>query len=515
MVSVQTKVFLCVSLMIVGSHFASHTLSPIKDNVKKELGLSNTEFGLLQSSELLFQTLTPFIGGAVADVIGPGKSSLLASGAILGGEFLLAFASTVLPTKYQFLVLNLGQLVFGLGAGWIVTVLELILVRAFPQHSLAFAMGSLFAMGKLSSFLATGMSVHIVDWLGFYGGVFWVGLIFTLLSLVASVVYSSLSDSVAYETEDNQEKGDEYDMAEVAKDDFNLEDNNEESIFRLLPHNHTYNWKGPVIALLSFDDCTWFYLLVLRLLIGATWTPFAHLASNIVKHMYGVPDAEAAWQASLILALPILMGPFFGFILDRVSLSPAPQPYFVSLGFLFVFLSFLFMDPLVASSPYPSLVMFALALGCGPLALATLPPILVKGQHHVKQPMLGSLLGMQSSITHMVGSLMDTITGWVQDHYANAYPLDPRNGYTQVMSLLKFFSCLGFIASVLFVVLWFPPSFLRSNANQHHWTRVSDSKDDSILNFPLRRYLCVFFAVCIFVVSWGTFFFVLVFSKWL
>ncbi|KAI0223238.1 hypothetical protein L0F63_005173 [Massospora cicadina] len=467
--------------------FPSHTLAPIKDIVKKELDITNTEFGLLQSSELLFQTLTPFIGGAVADVVGPGRSSLLATGAILSGELLLVFASTALPIKHQFLVLNIGQLLFGLGAGWIVTVLELILVRAFPQHTLALAMGTLFAMAKLSGFLATGVAVHIVEWLGFYGGVFWVGLGFALTSLLASAVYAGLSRQENFlpreEKEQDQEREDSFTMLELT----------------------TATCSNEAIH----DN-------------GATWTPYVHLVSNITKYMYTLSDVDAAWQASLVLSLPILLGPIFGFILDRVSQSPAPQPYFgkdivnfcthilACLGSLFVVLAFFLMDSSVVFSPYPSLVLFALALGCGPLALATLAPLLVKPQQPGKPLMLGALIGMQSSITHMVSSLMDTVTGWVQDHYATLNPTDPRNGYTQVMTLFKFLACTGFLSSLLFIFVWFPPTFIKPKFSQHRWSEIAQvgSRPD----FPLRRYVYLAIALLIFAISWGTFILVLAFA---
>ncbi|RUP09021.1 hypothetical protein BC936DRAFT_140104, partial [Jimgerdemannia flammicorona] len=41
--------------------------------------------------------------------------------------------------------------------------------------------------------------------------------------------------------------------------------------------------------------------------------------SNIVKHRYGITDMAAAFYASVILAVPVVVYPFLGLFLDRVG----------------------------------------------------------------------------------------------------------------------------------------------------------------------------------------------------
>ena len=70
---------------LTGSVSASYILGPLKSRLQREMGTSNTEFGLLLSAYSLNNTWTPLIGGILASRLGTTLTSILATGAILLG----------------------------------------------------------------------------------------------------------------------------------------------------------------------------------------------------------------------------------------------------------------------------------------------------------------------------------------------------------------------------------------------------------------------------------------------
>ena len=64
---------------------ATNILGPLKSRLQREMGTSNTEFGLLLSAYSLNSTWTPLIGGILASRLGTTLTSILATGVILLG----------------------------------------------------------------------------------------------------------------------------------------------------------------------------------------------------------------------------------------------------------------------------------------------------------------------------------------------------------------------------------------------------------------------------------------------
>jgi len=89
--------FLCISdALLVNSCpgiSATNILGPLKSRLQRELGTSNTEFGLLLAAYSLNSTWTPLVGGVLASRLGTTMTSILATGIIFLGMF--AFPSCV------------------------------------------------------------------------------------------------------------------------------------------------------------------------------------------------------------------------------------------------------------------------------------------------------------------------------------------------------------------------------------------------------------------------------------
>ncbi|KAI9298957.1 MFS general substrate transporter [Neoconidiobolus thromboides FSU 785] len=423
--------------MSIGSHFAAHTLAPIKDNLKRELNITNTQFGLLQSSLLLFQTVTPIVGGILSDELGTELTSFYATLAIFIGELLMAIAATFMPRSIQFFVLGLGQCLFGLGAGGIVTIQETILVNTFLAENLSLAMGSLFAIGKLSGFLASGLVAHLVEWFNFYGSIFWFTTILTFISFSLSIIYMKLSKA-----QDKIHPFIPLNADIQVPEEYELTNN--EDIIQVKKVNFKQRLLLVYDTILNFDFITWYYVVVLTLSFGSIWTPFLHLASNLILHTFDTTQVAAGWQASISLGLPIILCPLFGFLVDRFN---KPQPQFIISASVCLLVCFLILDSSIINSPIPSIVLFAISLGCGPLSLATIAPdlLLLKGKHDFK---VGTLLGLHRAVDHMGSSLLDTLLGYAQDHTQ-----DKAKDYGIVLGIFKYLTVANLVASVVFYLL--------------------------------------------------------------
>nr|CAG8517109.1 13088_t:CDS:10 [Entrophospora candida] len=160
---------LCALSLAVGSHYAAHTLGALKSTIKKELGITNSEYGIIQSSVSLVNTILPFLGGVFIDTFGTSLGSILATFLIAAGNILVALSTHLI----SFHVMVLGRIMYGIGSGTIVTIQTAILSHWFKGKGLAIAVGVQIAAARLSSFLANLTVIPITRVTGFYGYAFW------------------------------------------------------------------------------------------------------------------------------------------------------------------------------------------------------------------------------------------------------------------------------------------------------------------------------------------------------
>ncbi|RKP23751.1 hypothetical protein SYNPS1DRAFT_24174 [Syncephalis pseudoplumigaleata] len=136
----------------------------LKGQVKKELRISNSQYGVLQSSVAIVNTVLPLLAGLFVDTFGTQVGSILATSLIAAG-YVLAATSTSLAS---FPLMVVGYVMYGLGSGSITVVQGAIRSHWFRGKGLA------IAMGLEASYLSMATVVLISQWTGFYGWAFWV-----------------------------------------------------------------------------------------------------------------------------------------------------------------------------------------------------------------------------------------------------------------------------------------------------------------------------------------------------
>ncbi|CAG8578995.1 2612_t:CDS:2 [Gigaspora margarita] len=183
----------------VGSHFAAHTLGALKSIVKDELGITNSQYGIIQSSASLVNTILPILGGVFIDTFGTTTGSILATSLIAAGNILVALSTNL----RSFPMMVSGRILYGIGSGTIITIQTTILSHWFKGKGLSIALGIQIATARLASFLANLTVVPIKRVAGFYvisSAVFLTASIyllgFTLLTPVIGMLLFSISLSL-------------------------------------------------------------------------------------------------------------------------------------------------------------------------------------------------------------------------------------------------------------------------------------------------------------------------------
>lgn len=81
---------LCVITLPIGHTWTGSALGPLKNTLRNELGITNTQFGVLSSADAFVNTVLPIVGGLILDWWGPNVVTLCCTSAILVGSVVAA-----------------------------------------------------------------------------------------------------------------------------------------------------------------------------------------------------------------------------------------------------------------------------------------------------------------------------------------------------------------------------------------------------------------------------------------
>ncbi|KAF9541745.1 hypothetical protein EC957_002703 [Mortierella hygrophila] len=373
--AVKVQAFSCAALLGVSTHFTVHMTGPLKDVLKENMDINNTQFSLLQSSLTLFPTLTPLIGGLLIERYGTGPSSIVFTTIVIAGQAIVILGCWT----YSIKIMILGYCLFGLGAAPITIIQETIWVRYFKKDGLALVLALGLTSGKLAGFLALATSVPLTT-LPPFGFVtpFFVSLVISAIAWVMNIIFLTL-------LEKPKEGADT--MTKIT--------------ILLKAKRTTLGWR----EVYGFSTMFW-TLLIISFFVGASWNPFMHQSSNIVKHRYGLDDEQAAWQASIILAVPLIIYPFLGTFIDHAG--KRAWMLLITAGLLIgTHVLLLIPYSAIPIPPTVPMLLFALSLSLGTLSIVTSMPVLTK---HVPTG-----LGLHRSIDNIGATLFGTVSGMMQD----------------------------------------------------------------------------------------------------
>ncbi|KAG8925661.1 hypothetical protein FRC02_009516 [Tulasnella sp. 418] len=359
---VRVLALLCACSLSIGSHYGAYFLGPLKSRLSRDIGTSNTEFSLLIAAYNLNNTWTPLVGGVMAARI----SLALGLVAGKGTSFLSAYTSYPLSQKYgphaPFVVsTTLAAVSFGfnivylMSANWFTRGAR-VAPEAADVHRRLSRSESFFSPRGRQSLSAQG-----------------------LLS-------SELTESPVVLTRGGERMTEREALEKVAaKRNVKFED------------------------LTKMGDVFWLYIGV-NALCGVIWSPFTHLAANIIEKRYSLTELEASNRASMLLAGSIILYPLCGYLTDRLKKGPIVHHLFVlsSVLTLFCYL-WLALPPTWTASPNPAIFAFATGHGFSTLLLVIIVP------HLVPLPYVSTALGAHKSIESAGSTISKILAGLLLD----------------------------------------------------------------------------------------------------
>jgi MFS family permease len=371
----------------IGSHYAQDCIGPLKDILKQDLLISDSQISLILGSNLVANTVVPIIAGVLVARFGTLKSSLFATGVLFLGQAINLLA-LCLGSVHGMIF---GLCLFGyLQAHWLTDdssgisplslIQETLVVQVFEGESMGLAVALGLVVGKATSFIASFSTVPLALYTPLsYRTPFIVSTSLTLFSVILNIVFViSFSRPSATGTLNKAEA-------------------------HIRAHK-TVSMKD----IYAMSSLFWFYL-ILCILAGAVWIPFVQLSATIVKHRFQLQDEQAAQYASIILFLPILLYPLAGWITDRfgrrLSLCnllgwAANLVLFCSLSSLACYILLLVPTEIVRT-PLVAIACFAFGYGPAPLLLVIIAPFLTE---HIS-----TALGLHKALEMAGSTLMQTV----------------------------------------------------------------------------------------------------------
>ncbi|ORX44245.1 MFS general substrate transporter [Hesseltinella vesiculosa] len=392
----------CVLLLAVGSHFAGHTLGALKNTIKQEFGISNSQYGVIQSSVAIVNTVLPVLGGIFVDAFGTIPGSILTTFLITFGNILVA-----LSTSYKSLnMMILGRILYGIGSGTVVIVQETILSQWFRGRSFAAVVALMLTVSRLASFLAQATVVPIADAAGWYGYGFWFSASLCIFSFIVNLAYIGLLQKIGSSSVSCRKQ------------------------IEVIKRKKSFSWKK-----LLFLPHSYWLIAAMELLLGGAWGSFLHINSELVKLRFGYNNAHAAATASVAQILPVFLMPFLGVCTDRLGkrtwmMIGSAVTMLVSM----IVLGYTYLPPLLG------MLIFSVSLSLGPVGMVSAVPVILP------LSLVGTGMGLIKVCTNVGSVIFDIVAGVLQDH-------DAQKGYDGVIVFFIGISLLAVICGIILLVL--------------------------------------------------------------
>ncbi|KAF9015224.1 major facilitator superfamily domain-containing protein [Cyathus striatus] len=465
---VRSIALLCACSLSVGSHYASNILGPLKSRLGRELGTSHTEFSLLISAYSLNSTWTPLVGGILASSLGTTFTSILATGVILLGQLLLLFGDIWGDVR----LMTLGLFVFGLGISPLAVVQETIIVRFFKSHGLGVSMAFGLIAGKGASFISARTTYPLTERFGGRAP-FYVATALAALSVIVNIIYVASSKWLVEETGAELEAPDISDEAR-RRSSRNLSE--AQALEKVAAKRRVH-----LRQITKLGDVFWAYV-GLNVLCGMIWSPFTHLAANIIEKRYSLTEETAANEASYLLAGSLILYPVCGFLVDTLKHRPIViQLMLLSSSLTMLAYTWFVLPAQWTVSPIPGIIAFATGHGFAPLLLVVLVPKIVSLKY------VSTALGVHKSLEQTGSTLFQTLAGIsldksVKNKSIYQHSTASNTGIQRLLNIFLFLNILHFMGILALAYLQ-----RRKTQRTMHPRLQSDSVSGSVDEFSVRR----------------------------
>ncbi|KAG8759577.1 hypothetical protein FRC14_005606 [Serendipita sp. 396] len=458
---IRSLALTCAMALSIGSHFGSYFLGPLKSRLSREIGTNNAQFSLLIAAFDLNSTWTPLVGGLLVCRFGTARSSIVATFAIFLGQVVLLIGDLL----ENVLCMSVGLFIFGLGISPLAVVQETIVVRFFASHGLGISLAIGLIAGKGASFLSARISYPVSQKYGPHAP-FVLATLLALFSFGINLIYLSCSSWLARSVGVQLEPGEE----EKRPDILGARMTAQEATIRV-----TEKRIVRLKDMQRFGDVFWLYLAI-NVLCGAIWSPFTHLASNIIEQRYALSEAEASRQASLLLAGSLFLYPICGLLTDRLKYGSTVFALFTLSALLtLICYGWVVVPPSWTKTPMPAMLSFSGGHGFSTLLLVILVPHLLPLSH------VSTGLGAHKSIEKAGSTISQTLAGLILDLKGHKH--DPSsdktsiseggNSLQSIQRLLVVFFVINIVQFLGTLLLWRDGAYLQTHPRHTPSTSTS------------------------------------------
>ncbi|KAI8377099.1 major facilitator superfamily domain-containing protein [Choanephora cucurbitarum] len=439
-------VLLCMLSLPVGCHFLEATVGTLKTTLKTSMQINNTQFSILLSSVTLVNTVLPLFAGIFIDDIhslGPIRATTLVSCVIFLGSVLVSAGSSY----NSYACMMVGQVVYGLGGGMLVTMQEGILSRWFRDKEITIVIGLSLCVARLTKFIAKLIAYPIMNATG--GNELWpihIATIFCACGAVINVGYwivmwrKGLATPTGKEIVQYQGRyKNEFGKQEKTKGE------DERSYPAYVNRTAKKNFKWSCRVLLYLPSTFWMIPWV-QLAMSSVLSSFDDVATEYVEFRYNTSKVMAGYQSSLTQVVPIVVAPIMGIVVHR---------YGKRLSTLFLATLILITSMVLLAytwvTPAVGMIVFSFALALGPVSLLSSTSLLLPHE------LAGTGMGLHKCANNIGTTILSVLVGYVQD--LTFHDGDPHDDITDLQTeydgvMILYVSIAGVAALIVFL-FWF------------------------------------------------------------
>jgi MFS family permease len=422
------SVLILVSFAMAVNYWFYDVLSPIQEDIIKNLGFSATEYGSVIAAYSIPNTffLMAAIGGMICDKLGIRLTGSMFFSSMVVGSFLTYYGTTDYfnggGIGYSFLnsfwsghapsfkMMSIGFFFFGLGAETACVVISKSIVKWFKGKELATAMGINVGIARVFSSLTFSVGAWMAD--PVWNRPILFGAVLMIVGFICFVAY--IFFDAAFDRQAPEAKGE-------TEEPFRFTD-----VFRLLV-NPTYIF----VALL----CVTFYSAVF---------PFMKYAPDLMMNKFHLSKQHAAWIVSALPLAQAAITPLFGWVIDYKGKSAS----LMILGSICLVAGHSFLS-LTDITPFVGLALIGIAFSLVPAAMW---PALAK---IVDENRIGTAYGLTFTIQNFGLMVTAPLIGYVLEENNPGVTAAKTAGeevfydYTYPILMLAVFGFIGIVFAFL------------------------------------------------------------------
>ncbi len=399
--------FVLIAIANFGNYYVYDSIGPIADLLERLRGFSDSQIGTLNAVYSLPNIVLVLVGGILVDRFGAARMLVWTAAVCLAGALLTALSP-------NFAGMVAGRLLFGIGGETLNIAVLAGIVKYFTGRNLAFAMGSIIAIGRSGSFSADMSPTWFA---GAYAQGWQPPLV--IAALFAAL---SLAGAAAYWWLDHRNRATAGVKPGGSAQRFAFRD------------------------LLTFGPAYWYLLVLCVLWYSAIFAFRSTFSIKYFQHAHGLELAAAGAINAWVFFAALFATPAFGWLCDRVG-RYAPM---LAFGALLLPLAIAVM----AVSPWSlwvGTVLIGVSFSLVPAVMWPLTAKLVPAER------FGTAIGLMWVVQNLGIGGANVVAGWLNDAYG-AGALNPA-GYQPMMLFFFLSGALGFGFAML---LWL------SAGRRHH-----------------------------------------------